>query len=90
MKLEVGKGYRVKPNCKIEGVFSYVRNGKKLPVPSEYSLWCAALNNTRATFFVYRKRKKGGWILLKSRKMAVTVTLNLDQAGFLEEVDSKG
>jgi len=85
-----GKWYRVKSNCRVEGEFSNRKGGNRLPVSNEYLLWCAVVNGTKATFFVYRRKSKtGGWRAWMSKRMIVKVTLNLDQAGFLEEVDPK-
>ena len=85
-----GRWYRVKSNCRVEGEFSNREKGNKLPVSNDFLLACVVTNNTRATFFVYRRKSKtGGWRAWMSKRMIVKVTLNLDQAGFLEEVDPK-
>ena len=86
-----GKWYRVKSNCRGEGEFSNRRKGNKFPVSNDFLLACVVTNNTRATFFVYRRKSKiGGWRALMSKRMIVKVTLKTNQAQFLEEVDFIG
>ena len=86
-----GKWYRVKSNCRVEGEFSNRGKGNKFPVSNDFLLACVVTNNTRATFFVYRRKSKiGGWRALMSKRMIVKVTLKTNQAQFLEEVDFIG